>query len=217
MVAVRPAASMPAVTVSESVPAAGRKRRLGLWIGLGAGVLVLMVVAGVIVAGTAVGYVSGHQSYQITSGNMEPTLKPGDRVLADKVGGGHYRPRRGDITVFTPPSAWATNGQSGKHISRVIAVPGDTISCGGGDKPPAVNGKALDEPYARGGCGDAPYSTKIPSGRLWLLGDNRADSYDSHIVYLKTEDLSSATVAASAVVAVIKEVSTGSPGGGTAG
>jgi signal peptidase I len=194
------------VTATESAAPPRRKRRLGLWIGLGAGVLVLLGVAALIVVVSAAGFLSGHKSYQVSSTNMSPALKPGDKVIATVVSGGHYAPKRGDIVVFTAPPSWSTAGdRPGKRLSRVIAVPGDTISCAGSGQPPVIDGKSLDEPYARGGCGEAPYHLKIPAGRLWLLGDNRANSYDSEVVYLTTRDASKATVPASAVVGVVDE------------
>ncbi|PYC79153.1 signal peptidase I [Streptomyces tateyamensis] len=70
-------------------------------------------------------------------------------------------------------------------IKRVVAVGGDTIECQG-NGPLKVNGVALNEPYVfdsnpeLGACGNKPFGpVKVPSGRLWVMGDHRDDSLDS--------------------------------------
>jgi signal peptidase I len=67
-------------------------------------------------------------------------------------------------------------------IKRVIGVPGDHVACCNAQGDVTVNGVALHEQsylYP----GDAP-STKrfnviVPPGRLWVMGDHRAVSFDS--------------------------------------
>ena len=79
------------------------------------------------------------------------------------------------------------------YIKRVIGVPGDHVSCCNAQGLVTVNGVALHEKsylYPGNTPGEAPagYSGRfnliVPKGRLWVLGDHRADSLDSrgHVV-----------------------------------
>ncbi|MGP3685989.1 S26 family signal peptidase [Streptomyces sp. IBSNAI002] len=88
--------------------------------------------------------------------SMEPAYRDGDRVLVRRGG----PPRNGEVVVAEHPGA-ARRGDFGLLIKRVAAVPGDRI--------PRVGVPAL----AR-----APGS-RVPDGRLVLLGDNRPVSLDS--------------------------------------
>lgn len=44
-----------------------------------------------------------------------------------------------------------------------------------------INGKPLDEPYVAAGNkpSDVAFDIQVPEGRLWVMGDHRADSADS--------------------------------------
>ena len=44
------------------------------------------------------------QVFFIPSGSMEPTLRPGDRVIVQKIGYRLHDPRRGDVIVFRNPN-----------------------------------------------------------------------------------------------------------------
>lgn len=133
-------------------------------------------------------------SYEIPSGSMIPTLQIGDRVLVNKLVYGLTAPltqgrlwpigsvKHGDIVVFNPPFDTPE-----PFIKRVIALPGDTVEIV--NKKVAVNGRFLDEPYAR--FADPrilPASTSprdnlgplvVPAGKMFAMGDNRDESNDS--------------------------------------
>jgi signal peptidase I len=71
-------------------------------------------------------------------------------------------------------------------VKRIIAVGGQTVSCCDAQNRVMVNGKPLDEPYVywdptRGGPHtQEPFaSVTVPAGYLWMMGDNRNDSFDS--------------------------------------
>ena len=80
--------------------------------------------------------------------------------------------QRGDIIVFHFPM-----DPKQELIKRVIGLPGDHISVNSGNV--TVNGQVLNEPYIAA----APtYAGEwdVPAGQLFVLGDNRNDSSDSH-------------------------------------
>ena len=104
--------------------------------------------------------------------SMLPTLQDGEFVLVNKLAYHTGTPVRGDIIVFQ-----SITEKNLDLIKRVIGLPGDQIVIGGGRV--SINGQTLDEPYIAA----APnYSGrwKVPDGYLFVLGDNRNDSSDSH-------------------------------------
>ena len=72
-------------------------------------------------------------------------------------------------------------GSDTTYVKRVIGLPGDTVVCCDAGGKVTVNGEPLDEPYVF--PGDSPstqnFSTLVPDGRLWLMGDHRSVSADS--------------------------------------
>ena len=80
------------------------------------------------------------------------------------------------------------------YVKRVIGVAGDRVKCCNDEGKLLVNGEPLDEPYLAdvGGRGsqaarasgvlrasDVDFDVEVPPDRLWLMGDNRANSTDS--------------------------------------
>lgn len=149
------------------------------------------------------------QAFFIPSGSMEQTIRIGDRVLVDKLTPWFgSKVQRGDVVVFKDPGGWLM-GEAARPapdpvgvkqikqtltfigllpsadeqdlIKRVIGVGGDTVRCCDAKGRVTVNGSPLDEPYVNPGNtpSDIRFEVKVPAGRLFVMGDHRANSADS--------------------------------------
>ena len=144
------------------------------------------------------------QAFLVPTASMADTLRPGDRVLVNKL---IYHLRgvsRGDVVVFSGTGSWgppppraaspvarwyrdvltatglASNGTD--YIKRVIGLPGDRVTCCDPLGRITVNGVPLNEGgylYPGERPSQEPFSVTVPPGRLWVMGDHRADSEDS--------------------------------------
>ncbi len=116
------------------------------------------------------------EAFFIPSGSMEPTLQVGDRILGNKFWFWFRDPHRQDIVIFAPPES--AHLAAGAMIKRVIAVEGDVVEVRNGEV--FVNGQAVTEPYVKERPEYLLPPTPVPPGMLFVLGDNRNASYDSH-------------------------------------
>lgn len=147
------------------------------------------------------------QAFFIPSESMEDTLLVGDRVIVSKLTPTPFEIERGDIVVFDDPGDWLSptpevnhgavlNGlrdglvfvgllpdtSEGHLIKRVIGLPGDHVQCCDAEGRLLVNGEPIDETaYLKGGvkASEQEFNITVPSGRVWVMGDNRGDSSDS--------------------------------------
>ena len=104
--------------------------------------------------------------------SMRPTLEDGEYILVNKLAYKTGEPQRGDIVVFVFP----INPQE-DLIKRIIGLPGEKVSVHNGVV--SVNDVPLAEPYiASPPAYDGDWI--VPEGQLFVLGDNRNDSRDSH-------------------------------------
>lgn len=118
-----------------------------------------------------INYVSAR--IRVDGSSMEPTLSDREFVLVNRVAYWLGKPAQGDVVIFALPDA-----PDKEYIKRVIGVPGDRIVISG--RQVTVNGESLDEPYI---AADPTYtgSWTVPEGSLFVLGDNRNNSTDSHV------------------------------------
>jgi signal peptidase I len=161
--------------------------------------LALPLVAGC----DAIASVGSTERYTVEAENMEPGLKAGQQVRAQKVEQGQYRANRGDIVVFVGPESWGpTAGRD--LITRVVAVGDDVIACCDASGGITLNGTPLREPYvAENAPLDGPSDScsgrrfgpvTVPADHLFVLGDNRTRSGDSRCA---------GTIPADAVTAIV--------------
>ena len=112
---------------------------------------------------------------------MVPTLAVGDRLLVEKVSYRVRSPQFGDIVVFEPPPQLQSYGYSSRQafIKRVIGLPGQRVEVTGGQVK--IDGKAIDEPYILEAPDYEMETVNVPADSLFVMGDNRNDSNDSHV------------------------------------
>lgn len=119
------------------------------------------------------GRILGVIPYRVPSQSMAPTLDLNSMVVACTGAYLNAKPRVGDIIVFWPPAR-----NEGVYLKRIVGVPGDQVVLDGLDF--LRNGVRQVEPYAVKGP-DYPesFSTKVPEGTVFVMGDNRDNSVDS--------------------------------------
>jgi len=130
------------------------------------------------------------QNFVVDGNSMQPTFHDGEMLIVNKLA---YRtfdmswlpftdkddwrpfgtPQPGDVVVFKFPQ-----DQTRDFIKRVVAVPGQTVEVHNGQV--FIDGVPQNEPY----LDQAPTydygPTTVPEGQIFVLGDNRNNSYDSH-------------------------------------
>lgn len=136
------------------------------------------------------------QSYEVDGPSMKNTLQNGDRLIVVKTGktianirGTDYIPDRGDIVVFAKLGTIdPTNGNSRQLIKRVIGLPGERVVVQSGrvtifneERPNGFNPDTTlgyaDMIASTGGSTDVDIT--VPDGNVFVMGDNRSNSYDS--------------------------------------
>lgn len=151
-------AAAPSDTLNENKPFSWRELLRDLFETV---VLAVLLFAGISAVSARV---------RVDGYSMVPTLKNGEYVLVNRLAYRFGQPQRGDIIVF--------RRMDEDLIKRVIGLPGDTVRIV--DGVVQVNGRTLQEPYI---AAPPHYNGEwlVPEGELFVLGDNRNDSSDSHV------------------------------------
>ncbi|MFD5465712.1 signal peptidase I [Kitasatospora sp. NPDC127059] len=144
-----------------------KQRARGLWFAVAVAVFGLLCGA----LGLSVVLTGGYSVHRMDGTAMAPDLRPGDRMLADRVAAADVR--RGGIHIVDSP--W---GLPGSPVFRVMALGGQRIACTGGQL--SLDGSPLDEPADRraGTCAH-DFDVTVPPGRAFLMGDHRDTAVDS--------------------------------------
>lgn len=188
---------------SETHERTGRRRaesrqRLPLWLDT-----VLTMVVALIIAVLVKTFLI--QPFFIPSASMNPTLLQDDKIIVSKLSPGVFDLERGDVIVFEDPGDWipgdatenptprvrlmmalslvglAPDPSQDHLVKRLIGLPGDRVVCESEDAALQVNGTEVQEPYINpetSAC-QAAFDVTVPSGHVWVMGDNRHASADS--------------------------------------
>jgi signal peptidase I len=120
---------------------------------------------------------TGVAGFTMRADAMEPTIMPGDTIIASEAPYRNADPQPGDIIVFTYPA-----DTSVAFVSRVIALGDTTLEVRSGLA--VVGGHVVREDYVPDSEKKTPdartfAATHVPAGQLFVMGDNRDHSEDS--------------------------------------
>ena len=138
------------------------------------------------------------QQFYISGPSMESTMFQNNRVLVNKLSYRLHDIHRGDVVVFDRATTDGVEVQHDDLIKRVIGVAGDSVSIAG--CVDSVNGSEIEETYLNDYDLAQPNledrcrvpemaSTSVEPGHLFVMGDNRPQSFDSRMFGTIEEDL----------------------------
>lgn len=110
---------------------------------------------------------------RVAGDTMSPALEADQVVLVDRAARFFKAPGRGDVILFADPLG------TGNLLKRIVALPGETVDIKAGRV--FIDGCPLDESAYINldiPAGDMDALT-VPEGCVFVLGDNRAEAYDS--------------------------------------
>ncbi|MEW5959696.1 MAG: signal peptidase I [Chloroflexota bacterium] len=121
------------------------------------------------------------RNFRVVGTSMVDNLHDGQYLIIDKLSynslltnlmslGG---PQRGDVVVFEPP-----NRPTEDYVKRIVALPGEMVEIKNGQV--FIDGQPLNQPYQPGIPSYTMPPRLVPEGHVFVLGDNRNNSNDSH-------------------------------------
>lgn len=132
------------------------------------------------------------QNYRIDGISMEPNFHNGQFLIVNRFAycpGLHldisplnihwqkvwcvWQPKRGDVIVFEYPLDLSRD-----FIKRVIGLPGETVEIRSGQV--YINGRVMPEPFGPNPAARDFGPVKVGPDEVFVMGDNRPNSSDSH-------------------------------------
>lgn len=132
-------------------------------------------------------------NYRVDGNSMVPSFHDGEALIVNRLA---YRtlnlgwvpvvgrdawqpfgsPKQGDVVIFIAQRT----PKERDFVKRIIGLPGQTVEVTKGRV--VVNGVAYDEPYISAPPNYEFKTQAVPPGKLFVLGDNRNNSQDSHVI-----------------------------------
>lgn len=112
----------------------------------------------------------GFSAVRIAGSSMEDTLHSDDVTLVTRLAYAlGAEPERDSVVECRFPN------RDGTYVKRIIGIPGDSVTFSEGQL--YLNGRGVSEPYVTSQTED--FSIQLGEDEYFVLGDNRAESYDS--------------------------------------
>ena len=120
------------------------------------------------------------QPFIVSGESMMPNFQNGNYLIVDEISYRFSSPQRGDVVVFN--AGFIPGFANQRFIKRVIGLPGETVIVTSGKVELVKDGKTttLDEKYLPADFKTyQDVKTTLKADEYFVLGDNRANSYDS--------------------------------------
>ncbi len=121
------------------------------------------------------------RNFRVVGTSMEPNLHNSQYLIVDKISYRLGAPQQGDVIVFEPP-----NRPGEDYVKRVIGVSGNLVEIQNGQV--LINNEPIDEPYVVYPGSYSMSPRRVGANELFVLGDNRNSSSDSHNWGMLEED-----------------------------
>jgi len=117
------------------------------------------------------------QPFIVSGASMYPTFKNGEYLIVDEISYSFKTPARNDVVVFRFP-----DNQKKFFIKRIIGLPNEEIKINNGQviiiNKENPNGFELEQAYIKETLNENK-NFQLKENEYFVLGDNRASSYDS--------------------------------------
>jgi signal peptidase I len=113
------------------------------------------------------------RNFRVVGNSMEPNLHDSQYLIVDKISYRLAEPQRGDVIVFEPP-----NRPGEDYVKRVIGLSGELVEVRNGQV--FIDSQLLEEPFVVYSGSYSMSPRRVGADELFVLGDNRNSSSDSH-------------------------------------
>jgi signal peptidase I len=118
------------------------------------------------------------EPYIVSGTSMSPTFETGHYLIVDKISYRFEKPQRFDVIVMIYPA-----DKTQDFIKRIIGLPGETVMIKAGVvsivEPGTTTPIVLSEPFIKYPGGIADQTVTLNADQYFVMGDNRAGSFDS--------------------------------------
>lgn len=118
------------------------------------------------------------EPFFVLGDSMLPSYESYDYLIIEKVSYRFKEPERGDVIIFRPPV-----NPKVYYIKRIIGLPNEAIRIANGQlmvvSQQQPKGVTLEESYLANKFTPGDYEFQLGQNEYFVLGDNRAESYDS--------------------------------------
>jgi len=148
---------------------------------ISAGIFILEMLKVAVLAGITIALIRYYlfKPFYVKGASMEPNFHEKEYLIIDELSFRFREPARGEVIVFRFP-----DDPKEYFLKRVIGLPGETVKVQGGKvfiyNKDNANGFELKENYLPTDLNtEGDRTTKIGENQLFVLGDNRPNSFDS--------------------------------------